>query len=276
MGAGGAGLDAQAAELANTRFKRWPGVRRHIAGALWAWRTSERCRLRRRPTVRHGTAACHPQRWPMDRGTARACVSRRKRRWTMAGSISRWFAKCRWGACLKRFPSFCARATSAGRRSSTSVAAVHIACKRSHAHSRRWRTDRLTARRVRNHAASRSSAGSRYLTAPDYVAAYYCGHWGALEFATVEWRVVRFAGGFGGLERPFVIYGENREVGGLSGGNLAVDAQNARGAGAEKLTRRVNDIFFVCTNSANARANAVSKPVMPNGARSNSTSLLAG
>ncbi len=38
MGAGGAGLDAQAAELANTRFKRWPGVTRYIAGALWAWK----------------------------------------------------------------------------------------------------------------------------------------------------------------------------------------------------------------------------------------------
>lgn len=38
VGAGGAGLDAEAAELANTRFKRWPGVTRYIAGALWAWR----------------------------------------------------------------------------------------------------------------------------------------------------------------------------------------------------------------------------------------------
>lgn len=38
VGAGGAGLDAEAAHLANTRFKRWPGVTRYIAGALWAWR----------------------------------------------------------------------------------------------------------------------------------------------------------------------------------------------------------------------------------------------
>ena len=38
VGAGGAGLDAEAAQLANTRFKRWPGVTRYIAGALWAWR----------------------------------------------------------------------------------------------------------------------------------------------------------------------------------------------------------------------------------------------
>lgn len=38
VGAGGAGLDAEAAQLANTRFKHWPGVTRYIAGALWAWR----------------------------------------------------------------------------------------------------------------------------------------------------------------------------------------------------------------------------------------------
>jgi len=34
IGAGGMGLDAQAAELANTRFKSWPGVTRYLAGAL--------------------------------------------------------------------------------------------------------------------------------------------------------------------------------------------------------------------------------------------------
>ncbi len=38
IGAGGVGLDAEAAQLANTRFRRWPGVTRYIAGALWAWR----------------------------------------------------------------------------------------------------------------------------------------------------------------------------------------------------------------------------------------------
>ena len=34
IGAGGMGLDAEAAYLANTRFKRWPGVTRYLAGAL--------------------------------------------------------------------------------------------------------------------------------------------------------------------------------------------------------------------------------------------------
>jgi diacylglycerol kinase (ATP) len=38
IGAGGLGLDAEAAQLANTRFRRWPGVTRYIAGALWARR----------------------------------------------------------------------------------------------------------------------------------------------------------------------------------------------------------------------------------------------
>lgn len=37
IGAGGMGLDAQAAHLANTRFKRWPGVTRYLAGALWTF-----------------------------------------------------------------------------------------------------------------------------------------------------------------------------------------------------------------------------------------------
>ena len=35
VGAGGMGLDAEAARQANTRFRRWPGVTRYIAGALW-------------------------------------------------------------------------------------------------------------------------------------------------------------------------------------------------------------------------------------------------
>ncbi len=38
IGAGGLGLDAEAAQLANTRFRGWPGVTRYIAGALWARR----------------------------------------------------------------------------------------------------------------------------------------------------------------------------------------------------------------------------------------------
>lgn len=37
LGAGGMGLDAEAARLANTRFARWPGVTRYIAGALRAF-----------------------------------------------------------------------------------------------------------------------------------------------------------------------------------------------------------------------------------------------
>jgi diacylglycerol kinase (ATP) len=38
IGAGGLGLDAEAAQLANTRFRTWPGVTRYIGGALWARR----------------------------------------------------------------------------------------------------------------------------------------------------------------------------------------------------------------------------------------------
>jgi diacylglycerol kinase (ATP) len=37
IGAGGVGLDAEAAHLANTRFKRLPGVMRYLAGALWTF-----------------------------------------------------------------------------------------------------------------------------------------------------------------------------------------------------------------------------------------------
>ncbi len=37
IGAGGMGLDAEAAHLANTRFKKWPGVTRYLAGALWTF-----------------------------------------------------------------------------------------------------------------------------------------------------------------------------------------------------------------------------------------------
>jgi diacylglycerol kinase (ATP) len=36
VGAGGMGLDAEAAGLANERFRHWPGVTRYLAGALWA------------------------------------------------------------------------------------------------------------------------------------------------------------------------------------------------------------------------------------------------
>lgn len=37
IGAGGMGLDAEAAHLANTRFRKWPGVTRYLAGALWTF-----------------------------------------------------------------------------------------------------------------------------------------------------------------------------------------------------------------------------------------------
>jgi diacylglycerol kinase (ATP) len=37
IGVGGMGLDAEAAHLANTKFKRWPGVTRYLAGALWTF-----------------------------------------------------------------------------------------------------------------------------------------------------------------------------------------------------------------------------------------------
>lgn len=37
IGAGGMGLDAAAAHLANTKFKSWPGVTRYLAGALWTF-----------------------------------------------------------------------------------------------------------------------------------------------------------------------------------------------------------------------------------------------
>lgn len=45
VGAGGMGLDAEAARLANIRFRRWPGVTRYIAGALWQLATFAPLRL---------------------------------------------------------------------------------------------------------------------------------------------------------------------------------------------------------------------------------------
>jgi len=39
VGVGGVGLDAEAAHLAGTKFRRLPGVTRYLAGALWAWRS---------------------------------------------------------------------------------------------------------------------------------------------------------------------------------------------------------------------------------------------
>jgi diacylglycerol kinase (ATP) len=37
LGAAGMGLDAEAAYLAGTRFSRWPGAMRYVAGALWTY-----------------------------------------------------------------------------------------------------------------------------------------------------------------------------------------------------------------------------------------------
>ena len=37
LGVGGMGLDADAAHLANTRFKSWPGVMRYLAGTVWTF-----------------------------------------------------------------------------------------------------------------------------------------------------------------------------------------------------------------------------------------------
>lgn len=37
LGAGGMGLDAEAALQANTRFRRWPGILRYLAGAFWTF-----------------------------------------------------------------------------------------------------------------------------------------------------------------------------------------------------------------------------------------------
>lgn len=37
IGAGGVGLDAEAAHQANTRFRRWPGLARYLAAAFWTF-----------------------------------------------------------------------------------------------------------------------------------------------------------------------------------------------------------------------------------------------
>jgi diacylglycerol kinase (ATP) len=46
VGAGGMGLDAEAAHLANTRFRSWPGVTRYLAGALTVFFREEPYELR--------------------------------------------------------------------------------------------------------------------------------------------------------------------------------------------------------------------------------------
>jgi diacylglycerol kinase (ATP) len=46
IGAGGMGLDAEAAHLANTRFRGWPGAARYVAGALTVFFREEPFELR--------------------------------------------------------------------------------------------------------------------------------------------------------------------------------------------------------------------------------------
>lgn len=46
IGVGGMGLDAEAAHLANTRFRKWPGVTRYLAGALRSFSRSQPIELR--------------------------------------------------------------------------------------------------------------------------------------------------------------------------------------------------------------------------------------
>jgi diacylglycerol kinase (ATP) len=46
IGAGGVGLDAEAAHMANTRFRRFPGITRYLAGALWSFLLEQPIELR--------------------------------------------------------------------------------------------------------------------------------------------------------------------------------------------------------------------------------------
>ena len=113
-------------------------------------------------------------------------------------------------------------------------------------------------------------------TIDDFSADYRC-HWRALERATVEWRVARFAGRVGGAIGPIVIGGENRKVGGLSSAAILRSRPRTRaGPVVKSSTRRASESFPVSTSSVRPKASAVSKPSTPKGARSNSTSLLAG
>ena len=66
----------------------------------------------------------------------------------------------------------------------------------------------MRGRKSRRDASATLGAGGGF-AAPDYFAVYDCGHWGALEFAAIEWGVLGFAGGIFGAEGPFVICGEN-------------------------------------------------------------------
>jgi diacylglycerol kinase (ATP) len=46
IGAGGMGLDAEAAHLANTRFRKFPGITRYLSGALWSFSHEQPIELR--------------------------------------------------------------------------------------------------------------------------------------------------------------------------------------------------------------------------------------
>src|SRR5208282_6670169 len=62
-----------------------------------------------------------------------------------------------------------------------------------------------------------------------------CRNWGAAKRAAVKGRVAGFAGGFGRAKSPFVIGRENCDVGGLTGGDCSLDAENACGTGGEQF-----------------------------------------
>src|SRR5580693_7788753 len=69
----------------------------------------------------------------------------------------------------------------------------------------------------------------------DDLAGYDCGYWGAAEGTAVEGGVARFAGGFGCVVRPGEIGRKNGDVCSAAHGDFLFDAQDARGAGGEKL-----------------------------------------
>ena len=76
------------------------------------------------------------------------------------------------------------------------------------------------------------------------------GHGCAFEGAGVERRVAGFAGGLLYVVGPFAGGGKNGEVGGLAGGDLAFDAEDARGSGGEEFDHahereaaRVDELF---------------------------------
>ena len=66
--------------------------------------------------------------------------------------------------------------------------------------------------------AQESYSAKNYLPTVNNFSGHDCCHWRAFEFASIEGSVARFAGGFGGAERPGVIRRKKRQVGRLSGG----------------------------------------------------------